>query len=137
MESFVFALNAVAPIILMVAVGYWLKKVGLMKGDFAKAANKLVFRVFLPSMLFLNVYKIDSLGELEFGYIIYVFVHIFIANLANTFPSFIVLLNALPQSRIVFTSPRTYFFLKAVSLLNFFLKAFPSSNGFLLSEYSI
>lgn len=74
MESFVFALNAVAPIILMVAVGYWLKKVGLMKGDFAKAANKLVFRVFLPSMLFLNVYKIDSLGELEFGYIIYVFV---------------------------------------------------------------
>lgn len=71
MESLLFALNAVLPIILTVAVGYILKKLGFMTADFAKAANKLVFRVFLPSMLFLNVYKIDRIGEIGFGYIIY------------------------------------------------------------------
>lgn len=71
MDSFLFALNAVAPIVLMVAIGYLLKKFGFMSAEFAKAANKLVFRLFLPSMLFLNVYKIDDLGNMDFGFMLY------------------------------------------------------------------
>lgn len=72
MESFIFALNAVAPIILMVATGYILKKTGMIKKELAKPLNKLVFHVFLPAMLFLNVYKIENLGGMDFGYILYV-----------------------------------------------------------------
>ncbi len=71
MDSFLFALNAVAPIVLMVAIGYLLKKFGFMRADFSKAANKLVFRVFLPAMLFLNIYKIEDLGEMDFGFMLY------------------------------------------------------------------
>lgn len=71
MDSFVFALNAVAPIVLMVAIGYLLKKFGFMRADFSKAANKLVFHVFLPAMLFLNVYKIEDLGSMDFGFMLY------------------------------------------------------------------
>ena len=52
MNELIFAINAVAPIILTVAVGYVLKKIGLMDAVFSKKANKLVFRVFLPVMLF-------------------------------------------------------------------------------------
>ena len=74
MESLMFALNAVLPIILMVVAGYLLKRCGLMKADLAKPLNKLVFRVFLPVMLFLNVYKIENLGQMDFGYIIFVIV---------------------------------------------------------------
>ncbi len=74
MESFVFALNAVMPLICMVALGYILKRAGVINTDFAKAANKLVFRVFLPSTLFLNVYKIESAGDIELGYVIYALV---------------------------------------------------------------
>ena len=33
--------------------------------------NKLVFRVFLPSMLFLNVYNIRDFGTIDLGYIAY------------------------------------------------------------------
>lgn len=71
MDSFLFALNAVSPIILMVAIGYILKRIGFMKPDFAKAANKLVFRVFLPAMLFLNVYKIEQIADIDLTYILY------------------------------------------------------------------
>ena len=74
MDSLIFAINAVAPIILMVAIGYFLKKKGFMSPDFARAANKLVFRIFLPAMLFLNVYKIGDIGEVTLGYIVYVVV---------------------------------------------------------------
>ncbi len=74
MESFIFAINAVMPLILMVALGYILKRVGMIKPDFAKAANKLVFRVFLPSTLFLNVYKIQNAEDIDIGYVVYALV---------------------------------------------------------------
>ena len=71
MSSLLFALNAVMPIILMVSVGYFLKKVSLVKEDMAKGINKLVFKVFLPAMLFLNAYKIESFSQIDISYIIY------------------------------------------------------------------
>lgn len=71
MDSFLFAVGAVSPIVIMIVIGYVLKRIGFMNGEFAKAANKLVFRVFLPSMLFLNVYKIESFGGIDLGYIVY------------------------------------------------------------------
>lgn len=71
MESLLFALGAIAPIIITVAIGYILKKLGLMDGRVTKAANKLVFRLFLPCMLFLNVYKISAVSDIELGYVAY------------------------------------------------------------------
>ena len=71
MDSFLFAIEAVSPIILMVVIGYLLKRIGLIKKEHAKAVNKWVFRVFLPATLFLNVYKISDLAAIEIGYILY------------------------------------------------------------------
>ena len=71
MNSFLFAINAVSPIIIMVAIGYVIKKLGLITPDFAKLANKLVFRLFLPAMLFLNIYNIDNITSISFGYVLY------------------------------------------------------------------
>lgn len=72
MDSFVFSVSAVAPIVLTVLIGYFLKSIGMMKEQFAKDANKLVFRVFMPVMLFLNIYKIKDLSGFDFGFIGYV-----------------------------------------------------------------
>ncbi|MBP3387650.1 MAG: AEC family transporter [Clostridia bacterium] len=71
MDSLIFALNAVTPIILVISVGYLLKKIGLINNDFSKKTNKLVFRCFLPVMLFLNLYKTDGIDELRWDYIIF------------------------------------------------------------------
>jgi len=69
MDSLIFALNAVLPIVLIVAIGYLLKRINFFGEGFPKTLNKLVFRVLLPSMLFLNVYKIQSFEGIGFGYI--------------------------------------------------------------------
>ncbi len=71
MDSLIFALSAVAPIVLMVVVGYFFKKIGMMDEKFAKMANKLVFRAFMPVMLFVNIYKISDLSSIDFGFIGY------------------------------------------------------------------
>ena len=70
-KSFLFAINAVSPILLTIVVGYILKKAQLLGHDLAKSINKLVFRVFLPVMLFNNIYNISDLGNFNPGYIIY------------------------------------------------------------------
>lgn len=71
MDSLIFAVEAVLPIVLVVAIGYLIKRIGFANGEFAKMTNKLVFRIFLPAMLFLNVYKIESLSDIQFDYILY------------------------------------------------------------------
>ncbi len=69
MNSFLFAVNAVLPIVLMVATGYVAKRMELINGSVSKAVNKIVFRLLLPCMLFLNVYKIDSVVSIDLGYV--------------------------------------------------------------------
>lgn len=71
MDSFLFALNAALPIVLMMAIGYFLKKIGFITRDFAKLGNNLVFRVFLPAMLFLNIYKINGISQIRLGFAAY------------------------------------------------------------------
>ena len=53
------AINAILPIILLILLGYFLKRIKLLSGDFLKVGNKLVFRVLLPVMLFMNIYDSD------------------------------------------------------------------------------
>lgn len=81
MDSLLFAINAVSPIILMVAIGYILKKIGFMNADFSKKANKLVFRVFLPVKLFLNVYGINSSASLNLNYVVYALIALIVVFL--------------------------------------------------------
>ena len=71
MQSLIFAVNATFPIIIMVVIGYIIKKLGLVDQPMVKKLNTLVFRVFLPAMLFLNVYNVDSTMNIGIGYIIY------------------------------------------------------------------
>lgn len=71
MEDIIFAFNAVLPIILMIVIGYILKKINLIEDEMAKKLNTLVFKLFLPAMLFLNVYKIQSFAEIDFSFVIF------------------------------------------------------------------
>ena len=72
MSDLLFTLNAVLPIIMLVALGYGLKRMKFITAGGAKEMNKLVFRIFLPSMLFMNIYGIKSISEIKFGYVFYV-----------------------------------------------------------------
>ena len=71
MESFIFALEAVLPLIIMAFVGYFLVRIGFLPENTPKILNKMVFRIFLPCMLFLNVYRIESLSGIDLGYVAY------------------------------------------------------------------
>lgn len=71
LSVFVYAFNAVAPVLLLVLLGIILKRANFADDEFFKKANSLVFKVFLPIMLFCNVYEINSLGSVNWKAAIY------------------------------------------------------------------
>ncbi len=77
-DAFIFAANAIFPIILMIVLGYLLKKVGMLNQNFLDVGNKFTFRVLIPALLFYNVYGIGSLREVNFTFVLYGVVAIFI-----------------------------------------------------------
>lgn len=70
-EIFLFAFNAVMPIVLLILLGYFLKRIKLFNDNFISTANKFVFNVALPVLLFFNVYNIEDLGEIEWSTVIF------------------------------------------------------------------
>lgn len=60
MESLKLSFSAVSPIFLLMLLGYVMKRVKLADKQNFDTMNKLVFKVFLPVLLFYNVYKTES-----------------------------------------------------------------------------
>lgn len=59
MENLLFTLNAILPIILPILLGYGLKRLHFFSDNFLTEANKLVFKVLIPILLFSNLYLAD------------------------------------------------------------------------------
>ena len=59
MENFILSLNVVLPLFLIMAVGYLLRRIGLLDDTVLPKLNSLVFKAFLPMMLFNNIYHSD------------------------------------------------------------------------------
>lgn len=59
MDNLIFTLNTVFPIIILVLLGYFLKKINFFNDDFLKTANRFCFYVALPILLFKNVFNAD------------------------------------------------------------------------------
>jgi predicted permease len=71
MDAFLFAFGAVTPLILIVALGYLLKRLDLFEAELGKRVNKVVFKILIPMTVFLNIYKIEDVGDVDPTYIVY------------------------------------------------------------------
>lgn len=70
-DALIFAANAVLPIVLMIALGYFLKRVGMLSKEFLDVGNKLTFRVLIPALLYYNIYGIQSLRDINIKFVLY------------------------------------------------------------------
>jgi len=59
MESLKLSFECVVPIFLLISLGYALRAFNVVKKETFNAMNKLVFKVFLPILLFKNIYETD------------------------------------------------------------------------------
>ena len=59
LENFIVCLNAVAPIFIIIALGYMARRLGDIKREDVFRFNRLIFRYFIPVMVFYNIYVSD------------------------------------------------------------------------------
>ena len=71
MSSFFIALNAVLPLFLMMAVGYVIRLTGLMNDVTTRQVNRTIFMVFLPLMVFINIYDSGDAASLRNSLLIF------------------------------------------------------------------
>lgn len=72
MENLILSANAVLPIFLTVALGYFLNHIKLLSDETANCCNKLVFKVFLPVLIFINIYNSDPKNTINFKLLLFV-----------------------------------------------------------------
>lgn len=71
MNSLIVSINAILPIFLMFALGFVMRKIHLVDDDLVSRVNKLVFKIFLPVMLFNNIYSSELKSVFNVKLIIY------------------------------------------------------------------
>lgn len=78
MDSLIFSLNAVLPIICIVLLGYFLRRFNLIKDNFIKSLSRFNFRYAFMAMIFMNIYSIETLYDEYLQLAVYTFCAILI-----------------------------------------------------------
>lgn len=71
MDTLIYALNAVLPLLLLIGLGYLLSRFNFIDANFLVYANKFVFRIALPALLFYTIYSASSLEDINWSVVLY------------------------------------------------------------------
>ena len=71
MDSFIYSINSTVPIFLVMILGWVIKRLGIIDDNFASKANKYVFKVALPVLLFRDLSATDFKSQFDAKFVIY------------------------------------------------------------------
>lgn len=81
MANLILSLNVVLPLFLLISLGYTLRLLKMFDDHTLLVMNNIAFRIFLPVMLFYNIYSTDLEGVLNVRLMIFGFITILIVFL--------------------------------------------------------
>ena len=70
-ENFLFSLNVTIPIFIIILVGGFLKRIGLLTEGFTTVADKFVFKVALPVQLFRDIAAMDIRADFSGKFVVF------------------------------------------------------------------
>lgn len=71
MDNFIFSLNVTLPIFVVILVGGFLRRVGLLTEGFTSVADKFVFKVALPVQLFQDIATMDLRADFSWPFVLF------------------------------------------------------------------
>lgn len=91
MEDFILAFSVVFPLFLYMAAGWLIRRAGILETATFKSLNGMIFKIFIPIMLFVNIYQSDFTSALNVPLLLYTMAAVFIIYLALCFlvPKFV------------------------------------------------
>ena len=73
MDNFIYSINATLPIFLLIILGKILHKIGVINDNFTKTADRYVFLVALPALVFKDLTENDIRANFNGGYVLFCF----------------------------------------------------------------
>lgn len=71
MSNFLFSVNVTIPIFLVMVLGYFLRRIGMLNDNFVTVANKFNFKVTLPFLIFKDLASVDILHVFDVKYVLF------------------------------------------------------------------
>ncbi|MCD8332956.1 MAG: AEC family transporter [Clostridiales bacterium] len=71
MSNFLFSVNVTIPIFLVMVVGYFLRRIGILNENFVNESNKFNFTVTLPVLLYKDLASVDILEVFDLKYVLF------------------------------------------------------------------
>lgn len=73
MSNFLYSINATMPVFMVIVLGYILRRIGFLSGEFVSVADKLVFKVALPVMVFKDIAGADLTHDFDLSFVLFCF----------------------------------------------------------------
>lgn len=73
MENFIYSINSTMPIFLVMILGWWLKKIRFLSDEFVTVADKLVFKVALPVLVFQDIAEANLSEDFDWKFVLFCF----------------------------------------------------------------
>jgi predicted permease len=86
-DNIIYTGNIVAPVFLLIALGYFVKKIKVINENFVDVTSKFVFSVSLPALVFINIYEIDLGRAIDIKQIGFIYAATLISYLFTWFAS--------------------------------------------------
>jgi len=87
LQNFMFAFNAIMPILLLMLLGYVMRRKGILTPNTMTEVSSFLFRFGLPCLLFTSVYSLKSLSDLPLDLMVFTVVSILLITLFHVFLS--------------------------------------------------
>ena len=100
-DNFMFAINAVVPLVLIMALGYFLRARKILDSGFFQGCDKLVFKCLLPATLFCNIYSIENFSHVKWDIVIYSVACIFLICFIGIIVATLTVKNRLSRGVVV------------------------------------
>ena len=71
MNNLIFSLNVVLPLVILMFLGLFLRKIKIFDEDFLKKLNSFTFKVLLPILLFNNIYTGQVSEKVDLFYVLF------------------------------------------------------------------
>lgn len=71
MSDFLFSVNVTMPIFLVMVLGYFLRRIGMLNENFVTVANKFNFKVTLPVLLFRDLSTVNIQEVFDLKYVLF------------------------------------------------------------------
>jgi len=65
-DNIIFTTNIVLPVFLMIILGYFIRRIGVIKESFVDVISNFVFNVSLPALIFMKISVLDLTRVLDF-----------------------------------------------------------------------